>query len=93
MEYLLPQFSLAITVCIPPTPFFSKLMLIRDPADKRGSTVIAKSVQVSRIDQNNKMIYLDAEDMEALDNIHRSAGVRRFVYPAFNVDFGFPDKS
>ena len=68
-------------------------MLTHDPADKRGSTVIAKSVQVSRIDQNNKIIDLDAEDMEALENIYKSAGVRRYVYPAFNVDFGFPDKS
>ena len=71
----------------------SYLMLTRDPADKRGSTVIAKSVRVSRIDQNNKIIDLDAEDMEALENIYKSAGVRRYVYPAFNVDFGFPDKS
>lgn len=50
-------------------------------------------MQESRIDQNNKIIDLDAEDMEALENIYKSSGVRRYVYPAFNVDFGFPDKS
>ncbi|OBT69038.1 hypothetical protein VE03_01295 [Pseudogymnoascus sp. 23342-1-I1] len=61
--------------------------------NKRGSTVIAKSVQPSRIDQNNKIVDLDAGDMEALENIYKSAGIKRYVYPAFNVDFGFPDKS
>jgi glycerol 2-dehydrogenase (NADP+) len=50
-------------------------------------------VQESRIDQNNKIIDLDAEDMESLENIYKSAGLRRYVYPAFNVDFGFLDKS
>lgn len=77
----------------PAAVLFPDYMLTLSPADKRGSTVISKSVQVSRIDQNNKMVDLDAEDMEALEIIHKSAGIRRYVYPAFGVDFGFPDKS
>ncbi|KAG0647035.1 D-galacturonic acid reductase [Hyphodiscus hymeniophilus] len=61
--------------------------------NKRGITVIAKSVKESRIDQNSKIIDLDQRDMKALENIHKAAGIKRYVYPAFNVDFGFPDKS
>ena len=34
------------------------------------------------------MTDLDTEDMEALGIIYKSAGVRRYVYPAFGVDFG-----
>ena len=51
------------------------------PADKRGSTVIAKSVQVSRIDQNNKIIDLDAEDMEALEIIYKSGWGQEVCVP------------
>lgn len=76
----------------PAAALFPDYMLTLRPEDKRGSTVIAKSVQASRIDQNSKIIDLDAEDMEALEIIHKSAGARRYVYPAFGVDFGFPDK-
>lgn len=86
---LLSYHSMSFTAAF----FFSDLILTFDCAGKRGSTVITKSVQISRIDQNNKIIDLDAEDMKALDNIHKSVGIRRYVYPAFNVDFGFPDKS
>lgn len=77
----------------PVAAFFPSYMLTSDASEKRGSTVLAKSVTPSRIDQNKEIIDLDAEDMEALENIHKSTGVRRYVYPAFNVDFGFPDKS
>ncbi|OIW32327.1 Aldo/keto reductase [Coniochaeta ligniaria NRRL 30616] len=61
--------------------------------NQRGSTVLAKSVQPSRLDQNKTFINLDAEDMEVLEDIHRVVGTKRYVYPAFNVDFGFPDRS
>ncbi|PVH78288.1 aldo-keto reductase-like protein [Cadophora sp. DSE1049] len=44
--------------------------------NKRGITVIAKSVKESRIDQNSKIIDLDEEDMKALGNIHKAAGVK-----------------
>ena len=36
--------------------------------------------------------YLDKEDMNALQSISKTEGTKRFVYPAFGVDFGFPDK-
>ena len=45
-----------------------------------------------RIDQNRKLIDLDAEDTERLNAIHKST-LKRYVYPAFGIDFGFPDKS
>lgn len=51
-----------------------------------------KSVTPSRIEENLKVVKLDAGDIKALDEIHRVNGVTRFVYPAFGVDFGFPDK-
>jgi len=47
--------------------------------------VLAKSVNTSRIDENKKIIKLDSADLEALNSIHESKGVTRFVYPAFGV--------
>lgn len=58
----------------------------------RGSSVLAKSVTPSRIEENKNIIKLDSSDMESLESIHKKKGVTRFVYPAFGVDFGFPDK-
>jgi glycerol 2-dehydrogenase (NADP+) len=51
----------------------------------RGSSVLAKSVTPSRIDENMKLISLDDEDMERLENISKTKGVTRYVYPAFGV--------
>jgi len=63
----------------------------------RGSTVLAKSVTPERIDENKKLIDLDAEDIELLndysDKLTKEGKLQRFVYPPFGVDFGFPDKS
>jgi len=39
-----------------------------------------------------KIVKLDASDMQSLDALSKD-GVTRFLYPAFGVDFGFPDKS
>ncbi|KAJ4297652.1 hypothetical protein N0V90_005546 [Kalmusia sp. IMI 367209] len=58
----------------------------------RNSSVLAKSVTPSRIDENRKLITLDASDLEALEAIHKKNGVQRFVYPPFGVNAGFPDK-
>ncbi|OCK75382.1 Aldo/keto reductase [Lepidopterella palustris CBS 459.81] len=58
----------------------------------RGSSVLAKSVTPSRIDANRKLIYLDDSDMAKLENISKQKGLTRFVYPAFGVNLGFPDK-
>lgn len=63
----------------------------------RGSTVIAKSVTPERIDANKQIVELSAEDMKELDDyavgLEERKEWKRYVYPAFNVDFGFPDKS
>ena len=59
----------------------------------RGNAVIPKSVKPERIEANLKVVDLDDEDLEALNEIHKKNGVTRFVYPPFGVDFGFPDKS
>lgn len=59
----------------------------------RNSSVLAKSVTPSRIDENRKLIALDDEDLEKLGSIPKKhGGVTRFVYPPFGVNAGFPDK-
>ncbi|KAK4959549.1 H/ACA snoRNP pseudouridylase subunit [Elasticomyces elasticus] len=58
----------------------------------RGSSVIPKSTTPSRIEENLKIIKLDSSDMDALEQISKTKGLTRFVYPAFGVDLGFPDK-
>ncbi|RYN21351.1 D-galacturonate reductase [Alternaria tenuissima] len=58
----------------------------------RNSSVLAKSVTPSRIDENKKLISLDGEDMEKLEKIHKEKGIPRCVYPPFGVNAGFPDK-
>ncbi|ETN40660.1 uncharacterized protein HMPREF1541_04939 [Cyphellophora europaea CBS 101466] len=57
----------------------------------RGSAVLAKSVTPSRIDENKKIVQLSSDDVATLDEISKN-GVKRFVYPEFGVNFGFPDK-
>ncbi|USP81025.1 aldehyde reductase 1 [Curvularia clavata] len=59
----------------------------------RNSSVLAKSVTPSRIEENRKLISLDSEDMEKLEKIHKDKGVQRYVYPPFGVNVGFPDKT
>lgn len=46
----------------------------------------------SRIESNFKLVKLDGDDVKALDGIHKRDGVKRFVYPPFGINFGFPDK-
>jgi diketogulonate reductase-like aldo/keto reductase len=62
-----------------------------------GITVLAKSVTPERIDANKNIVDLDADDMKLLNDyaadVHNNGKWKRFVYPPFNVDFGFPDKS
>ncbi|KAK3331142.1 NADP-dependent oxidoreductase domain-containing protein [Apodospora peruviana] len=63
----------------------------------RGSTVLAKSVTPDRIKENlHSLIDLDDEDMKLLngysDNLVKEGKVKRYVYPPFGVQFGFPDK-
>jgi len=64
----------------------------------RGSSVLAKSVNPARIKENKEsLIALDTEDMKILDSysneLQKTGKLMRYVYPAFGVDFGFPDKS
>lgn len=58
----------------------------------RGSSVLAKSVTPSRIDENRNLIQLDGTDMEKLAAVHKTKGDTRYVYPPFGVDCGFADK-
>lgn len=53
--------------------------------------MLAKSVTPARIEQNATIIELDEEDISALNKICLSAP-KRYVYPEFGVNFGFPDK-
>ncbi|MCJ1251129.1 hypothetical protein MMC30_008360 [Trapelia coarctata] len=58
----------------------------------RGNAVIPKSVTPSRIEENLRIISLDASDMEVLGKISREKGTKRYVNPPFGVDFGFADQ-
>lgn len=62
----------------------------------RGSSVLAKSVTPSRIEDNRNLIALDDADMATIakytDELAASNGFQRFIFPPFGVDFGFPDK-
>lgn len=59
--------------------------------------MLAKSVTPERIKENLTIVKLDSEDMKLLndysDDLTKKKQLRRFVYPPFGVDFGFPDKS
>jgi glycerol 2-dehydrogenase (NADP+) len=54
--------------------------------------VLPKSVTPARIEENLRTVKLDTADLEALENIHKTKGLKRFVYPQFGVNLGFPDK-
>lgn len=59
--------------------------------------MLAKSVTPERITANKNIIKLDAEDLKLLDDysaaIEKNKEWKRYVYPPFGVQFGFPDKS
>ena len=56
----------------------------------RGSSVLAKSVTPSRIEDNMNIVQLSYKDMEVLNDISKQ-GLKRFVYPEIGVNFGFSD--
>jgi len=63
----------------------------------RGSSVLAKSTKPERIEENLKsFIDLDDSDMKVLNNysegLAKDGKLERYVYPAFGVNMGFPDK-
>ncbi|KAH8599251.1 NADP-dependent oxidoreductase domain-containing protein [Bisporella sp. PMI_857] len=63
----------------------------------RGSAVLAKSVTPSRIEANKEIVKLDEADLKSLaeysTELEKAGKLTRYVYPAFGVDFKFPDKS
>jgi diketogulonate reductase-like aldo/keto reductase len=62
----------------------------------RGNTVLAKSVTPSRIDANKNLVALEADELKELNDyakeIEAKKEWKRFVYPPFGIQFGFPDK-
>lgn len=67
----------------------TKLILIAFILVARGSTVLAKSVTESRIKENLKIVDLDNEEVKLLTG---GTAKKRYVYPPFGINFGFPDK-
>ena len=59
----------------------------------RGVSVIPRSVTPSRIKENMDSTTLAPEDVAALDAIHKKQGFKRYVYPSFGVDLGFPKET
>lgn len=59
--------------------------------------MLAKSVTPARIKANAEIVKLDEEDMEQLrkysEDLTAKGELKRYVYPPFGIDFGFPDKS
>ncbi|KAK2589442.1 H/ACA snoRNP pseudouridylase subunit, partial [Conoideocrella luteorostrata] len=62
----------------------------------RGSTVLAKSVTPSRIKANLEIVKLEADELKSLtdysDGLTKKGELKRYVYPPFGINFGFPDK-
>ncbi|KAK4698205.1 hypothetical protein P7C70_g8080, partial [Phenoliferia sp. Uapishka_3] len=56
----------------------------------RKVVALPKSVTPKRIEDNIKVIQLDAEDVKALNDIHKTTTIR-FVKPEWNVDLKFDD--
>lgn len=59
----------------------------------RGISVIPKSVTPSRIEENMKVVDLNKDDVANLDAIQNVKGFKRYIYPAFGVDLGFPKET
>jgi glycerol 2-dehydrogenase (NADP+) len=57
---------------------------------QRGSSVLAKSVNPTRITANRHLVKLDAADMEALMKIGVESP-KRYVLRDWGVSLGFPD--
>ena len=63
----------------------------------QGRSVLAKSVTPERIQANLNLVELDESDLKLIndysDELKKTGNLKRYVYPPFGVDFGFPDKS
>lgn len=75
-----------------PAPLHHSFTVLTSGAVSKGQCALPKSVTPSRIEDNLKTVKLDSSDMDALEGIHKKKGITRFVYPAFGVNLGFPDK-
>ena len=51
----------------------------------RGIIPLPKSENAERIEQNLVAISLQPADMDLLDKVHQTQGLKRFVYPPFGV--------
>lgn len=73
-----------------------KIPLISHIVVSCGRSVLAKSVTPHRIEQNKCLVNLGGTELESINAFIRSVaekqGFIRYVYPAFGIDFGFPDK-
>jgi glycerol 2-dehydrogenase (NADP+) len=56
-----------------------------------GRVVLPKSVTLSRIEANAKVVELSEEDLHKLDTLHKTEGITRFCAPPWGIDLGFPD--
>jgi hypothetical protein len=58
---------------------------------------LAKSVTPERIQANRNLVELDESDLKLIndysDELKKTGNLKRYVYPPFGVDFGFPDRS
>ncbi|ATY63198.1 Aldo keto reductase [Cordyceps militaris] len=92
-----PLFSAAPVVGIAEKRGVSAATVLLSYHVARGSTVLAKSVTPARISTNAVIVKLDDEDMAQLraysDHLTAKGELKRYVYPPFGIDFGFPDKS
>lgn len=59
----------------------------------RRVVVLPKSVTASRIQDNIKLVTLDSEDLDTLNNLSKKSGTKRFVRPDWQVSggLGFED--
>ncbi|KAI9742014.1 MAG: hypothetical protein M1834_000403 [Cirrosporium novae-zelandiae] len=57
----------------------------------RGNSVLSKSTNPVIIASNLKLVTLDKEEVDELQQLHVKKGLKRFVFPPFGPDFGFPD--
>lgn len=51
--------------------------------------MVSKSVTAERIKANNKIMDLEKEDMETLEDLHKQLGLNRTCKPAWPMDFEF----
>ncbi|KAG5356427.1 Aldose reductase [Yarrowia sp. B02] len=57
-----------------------------------GTVVIPKSVTNSRIVENGKSaVTLAPEDLQELNDLHKTEGIHRTSKPKWGIDLGFPD--